>query len=139
MTYPSSDNGELPRPTGTPAHTAYARLMARCARLDFDDMTPIDYAEFVEDLPTDEFMALIAMHDEYRNREGDAEPLETAWLVERGDSPVSMPLYFTLAVDPLGVWTADSEEALRFAREIDAAGFARTLPVGSRVCEHAWG
>jgi hypothetical protein len=66
------------------------------------------------------------------------EPVtETGWVLERADSPVAAPLYFTLALGG-PAWTADHAEAMRFAREIDASHQAMRLGCPTRVCEHRW-
>ena len=140
MTDLSSDNGELPNPIGLRpvSGTAYDRLLARCENLDFDDMTPAQYGAFVDLLPADEFMALLAMHDEYRNGSGDADTIESGWLIERGDSPADAPLYYAPYVHG-SQWTEDSEDALRFARHVDAHRLAIVLAFECRVAEHCWG
>lgn len=46
--------------------TAREKLIERCDGVDFDAMTPGSYAAWVNGLPMDEFAALLATHDEYR-------------------------------------------------------------------------
>lgn len=117
---------------------AYQRLLERCDGLDFDDMRPADYAAFVDALPQDEFMALLAMHDQYRNGAGDPDgPIESAWLIEREDSSPDRPLYYSPS-DHGGQWTQDEDAALHMAREIDASRLAHALAVRCRVVERVF-
>ena len=191
--------------------TACEKLIERCAALDFDAMQPGDYGKGVNELPQDEFMALVAMHDEWRapavkgyrpqsddavqsvnaakeieehvlrlldelardndlmvdqrwlaigrtmieqgfmavNRavfkpersdlaEAGCEP-ETGWVLEREDSSPAAPLYYSPEGGGHGeMWSRDPDEALRFAREIDASRQAYALGIQVRVCEHEW-
>lgn len=72
--------------------------------------------------------------------------VETGWVIERADSPVSAPLYYAPRygdsehVDAQD-WCGRHEDALRFARSEDAALFAtaRLGEANVRVCEHQWG
>jgi hypothetical protein len=191
--------------------TAREKLIGRCEAVDFDAMQPGDYGKWVNELPQDEFMALVAMHDEwrapavkgYRPQSDDAvqsvkaaneieehvlrlldefardndlmvdqrwlaigrtmieqgfmavsrsvfkpgrsdlanaggEP-ETGWVLERGDSDTAAPLYYAPEGGHGEMWSDDPDEALRFAREIDASRQAYAMGVQVRVCEHQWG
>ena len=69
--------------------------------------------------------------------------VETGWVIEKGDSPVSKPLYWTGAVNPLS-WSDDHLEAVRFSRKEDAERFVEMCfdieaEKDSRICEHEWG
>ena len=69
----------------------------------------------------------------------DRPIVETGWVIERADSPVSAPLYY--APRQAGEqWSADPQQALRFAREEDVLNFVRTLPepLTVRIAEHQW-
>ena len=69
-----------------------------------------------------------------------------AWVIERGDSDASAPMYFT-GVDLQGGridWDADHLKAVRFARQRDAEMIREDLEENPfrpkhRVCEHGWG
>lgn len=67
-----------------------------------------------------------------------AEP-ESAWVLERSDSPVSAPIYYAPSGHHGEQWSGDNRAALRFAREIDASRLGMALGVDVRVCEHQWG
>lgn len=69
----------------------------------------------------------------------DAPIVETGWVLEREDSPVSAPLYYAPQSGHDPQWSADNRAALRLAREEDAAQLAQALGVKVRVCEHQWG
>ena len=67
---------------------------------------------------------------------------ETGWVIERGDSEPSAPLYWAGHYE----WERDHLKAVRFSRKEDAERVAereRTLDDGgpeyARVCEHSWG
>jgi len=65
---------------------------------------------------------------------------EHGWLIERGDSEGSRPLYWA---GPGNWWTHDSLQAVRFARNVDAFRVAKQLTppsngVPHRVAEHVW-
>ena len=69
---------------------------------------------------------------------------EYAWVIERGESDPSAPKYWAAGSwEPSNsyAWTSNHEEAIRFAREIDARRVAERIMKGMdvRVCEHAWG
>lgn len=75
------------------------------------------------------------------------EKTETGWVLERGDSEVSRPLYWNgtaIGTEP-SAWTFDNLNAVRFARQIDAQVAAHNLMgrgqsrMGVRVAEHGWG
>ncbi len=72
---------------------------------------------------------------------------EFGWVIERGDSEISRPLYWTgtaLGSDP-NAWTFDNLNAIRFARELDASVVAHNFMgcgdgrMNVRVKEHGWG
>lgn len=71
--------------------------------------------------------------------------MQSAWVIEDGLSSPSAPLYSTCK--PGITWSYLHEEALRFARKVDAEAYvARYHPVKNdgtskphRVCEHQWG
>lgn len=59
---------------------------------------------------------------------------EFAWLIERDKGPH----YLTVHKD-LFDWTTDSNQAIRFARRLDAEMVARVIgDEVSRVAEHGW-
>jgi hypothetical protein len=66
---------------------------------------------------------------------------EFAWLIEHRNSEISRPQYWAGSG-----WTYDDQQAVRFARKVDAervaAGFDEDDPLPSeaphRICEHAW-
>lgn len=63
--------------------------------------------------------------------------VETAWVLEREDSDPAAPLY--LAPWTGGeMWSKDHNQALRYAREIDASRQAIAMGVKVRVCFHEW-
>lgn len=66
------------------------------------------------------------------------QPIELAWLIENRDSET---VYLT--GDPSGYfpnWTADSLEAIRFSRRIDAERVAVIFDdLDIHICEHQWG
>lgn len=72
---------------------------------------------------------------------------ENGWLIERGDSEVSRPLYWmgTATGDNATAWTFDPNNCVRFAREQDAAVVAHNLMgrgdtrIQCRIKEHGWG
>lgn len=66
---------------------------------------------------------------------------EYAWVIERGNSPINEPEYWT------GIgWSKDNLRAIRFARKVDAdralSGFDEDDPLPGqpehRVAEHGW-
>lgn len=62
------------------------------------------------------------------------------WLVESAESAACESLYYRPC--PFGrmelAWTKDHEKALRLARYEDAETLAASLPVRTRIAEHAW-
>lgn len=66
---------------------------------------------------------------------------ETGWVIEREGSPTSKPDYWTGSVNPLS-WSEDHLEAVRFARQADAARFMHNCfdaaNMSHRVAEHMW-
>jgi hypothetical protein len=75
------------------------------------------------------------------------EKTESGWVLERGDSEVSRPLYWTgvaLGSNP-DTWSFDNLLAVRFAREVDAQVVAHNLMgrgdsrMQVRIKEHGWG
>jgi len=64
-----------------------------------------------------------------------------AWLIERGDSPVSAPIYFA-GYSQRGVtvlWSGNPSAAVRFARKEDAEKVSYAfLDSNNRVAEHGW-
>lgn len=66
---------------------------------------------------------------------------ESGWLIERGDSETSAPLYFAPQTD--SGWDKSHELACRFARKQDAKAVADAYGLadehGIRICEHGWG
>jgi hypothetical protein len=67
------------------------------------------------------------------NNEGS---VETAWLIERGISYA--PSYLSIC-NGHWKWTKDHNEALRFARKIDAERAATTCSLKvDRIAEHSW-
>lgn len=68
---------------------------------------------------------------------------DMAWLIERGDSDPAEPKYWSgTDRDPsrFSAWTSNHQQAIRFARKIDAERVAsRALKgVAVRICEHSW-
>ena len=64
-----------------------------------------------------------------------SEASQTGWLIEHDH----VPLWFTLR-GRCRDWTADSNEALRFARKCDAEDFMRDYGItNARATEHRWG
>jgi len=66
--------------------------------------------------------------------------VERGWLIEKGASSTAAPLYWN--GDPVEVgWTTDVDQAIRFARKLDAERVADGLLiiVAVRVVEHRWG
>ena len=63
------------------------------------------------------------------------------WVIEHKDSPVETPQYWSGEVNPFS-WTANSYDAIRFARELDARRFANKCfdreNSNHRFCEHGW-
>ena len=63
---------------------------------------------------------------------------EYAWVIERGDSSLNRPVYFTGG--SIFQWEVDHEKAIRFSRREDAERLANgaygELP--TRVVEHGW-
>jgi hypothetical protein len=64
----------------------------------------------------------------------EAEPVQ-AWLIERADSPLEEPLFYAPVMHG-EQWTRNRRNAIRFAREVDAAMLAIALAVQCRVSEH---
>ena len=70
---------------------------------------------------------------------------ETGWVIERGDSEPSRPLYFVgYDFAERGSWSHDNLKAIRFARKVDAERVSASIDDGAvdvpdRICEHAWG
>lgn len=70
----------------------------------------------------------------------DEAIVESGWVLERADSPVSAPLYFAGGGEHgTAIWSEDHLKALRLARKQDAAGLAAAIGVEVRACEHQWG
>lgn len=67
------------------------------------------------------------------------EPIEDGYVIERGDSNPDQPLYYAPEGCHGGMWSRDSEDALRLTREIDASRLAMALGVECRVSACAWG
>ena len=68
---------------------------------------------------------------------------EFGWLIERGDSEVSAPKYWAAGMrDPatFSAWTSNHDQAIRFARKLDAKRVAERLmkDIPVRICEHGW-
>lgn len=65
---------------------------------------------------------------------------EFAWVIERGDSPTSSPLYLSgVSANPLEQhWSSDHLDAIRFCREVDARKVENMCMGAHRVCEHGW-
>lgn len=70
---------------------------------------------------------------------------ESAWLIERGDSPAYEPAYWGWSEGHSGDdgpgfgWTTDNLAALRFGRKIDAERFAQDIGWNNvRIAEHGW-
>lgn len=61
----------------------------------------------------------------------------TGWLIER--APEGVTEWLTLEFGDI-LWTRDTNEALRFGREIDARRFLdfQELPSFVRITEHMW-
>jgi hypothetical protein len=70
--------------------------------------------------------------------EEDEPIVETGWVLERADSDPSRPLYYAPEGGHGEMWSHDHNDALRFAREIDASRQAYALGIQVRVCEHEW-
>lgn len=64
---------------------------------------------------------------------------EYGWLIERRPDGTPGPAYYDINPDVSGFWTLDHNEALRFARKIDAERMIAYLGIeeGDPV-EHAW-
>jgi hypothetical protein len=66
---------------------------------------------------------------------------EFAYVIERGDSPVSKPLYFA-GFNKRGLpalWRDDPNLAVRFCRREDAEKVSYALiGLNNRVAEHGW-
>ena len=45
--------------------SARAKLLARCEEIDFEAVSPREYAAFIDGLPFDEFSALVTIHDQF--------------------------------------------------------------------------
>lgn len=66
--------------------------------------------------------------------------MELAWVIERADSQVSQPIYFT-GYDQRGVvrlWSMNPDIAVRFARKVDAESISNALDTPTRIAEHGW-
>ncbi len=68
---------------------------------------------------------------------------EFAWVIERGDTPVSEPKYWAAGqIDAarFSAWTSNHTQAIRFARKEDAENVANRIMKGTdvRICEHGW-
>jgi len=61
---------------------------------------------------------------------------ERGWLIENGLGGDA--LRYRAMRQGMPVWTADHNEALRFARRIDAEKFAEEDEDAWRIAEHAW-
>lgn len=71
-------------------------------------------------------------------------PIESGWVIERGDSEPSAPKYWAAGQqDPqrTSAWTSNHLEAIRFARKLDAERVAERAMNGIqvRIAEHEWG
>ncbi len=67
----------------------------------------------------------------------DGEVVESGWVIERADSPVSAPLYYFPY--PHGApWTEIHLNALRLARKEDAERVASVLTDKVRIAFHEW-
>lgn len=66
---------------------------------------------------------------------------EFAWVIEHVDSPSDRPLYWIGGGERGGAneWSSNNLDAVRFAREQDAAvAAARIFNHATRVREHGW-
>lgn len=73
---------------------------------------------------------------------------EHGWLIEHGDSEPSAPRYWAVGAyfnevsDPRrsSSWTENHNEAIRFARQLDAERVVQRCMRGipTRVCHHEW-
>lgn len=67
---------------------------------------------------------------------------EAGWLIERGDSQACEPSYWGWVADEEASgldWTKSHQDALRFARKIDAERYALDAGWNNvRICEHEW-
>jgi len=65
-----------------------------------------------------------------------------AWVIERDESPLHTPEYFTGRLTPALRWSkpGDHADACRFARRQDAERVAVAIDGARphRVCEHGW-
>ena len=71
-----------------------------------------------------------------------ATEFEYAWVIEAADNDLPGPRYYNLNQDLPNFWTLDHNEAIRFARKVDAEQLWAYLgdevqPV--RFVEHGWG
>lgn len=69
---------------------------------------------------------------------------EYGWVIERGDSEVSAPTYWSGPTATFrNGWSQNHLDAIRFARKVDAEKISTKLQVPgdpiNRVCEHIWG
>ncbi len=68
---------------------------------------------------------------------------EYGWVIERGNSTAAEPKYWCAGHPDLhtfSAWTSNNEQAIRFARKIDAERAAeRHMPdISVRIAEHGW-
>jgi len=68
-------------------------------------------------------------------RETREQERESGWLIENGKEP---PMYRTMGCDGNWTWTADADEALRFARRVDAERACAQDEDAWCVTEHLW-
>lgn len=59
---------------------------------------------------------------------------EHGWVIEKKDSEVAQPIYWA----GLDQWSQYHEDAIRFARKLDAERVATKIGLGHRVAEHIW-
>lgn len=76
-------------------------------------------------------------------RENSQDSDESGWVIERADSCPAEPKYWAAGqreAERPSAWTSNHEEAIRFARKIDAEKVSRRLfpAIDVRIAEHAW-
>lgn len=69
-------------------------------------------------------------------KEEEAKLEECGWVIEKDLSDPARPEYY--CGGSTGLWTRNNEEAIRFARNQDAAKFVEAMGRPHRVCEHVW-
>jgi hypothetical protein len=158
MTDLSSDNGEFPGPIGGLPVSGYRPQSREAidsvnALKDMEEhvLRLLDEVEEEEGLAADKrwmaigrtaiqqgFMAV--NRSIFKPGRIDIRPEGiTAWLIERGDSSPAGPLYYATGGGHGEQWTRDHNQALRFARDVDAGMLALALGVECRIAEHQWG